>query len=55
MIDKEIFQILCCPACKRDLKYLEEYFVCENCKLMYPIKDDIPILIVEEASRYDKR
>lgn len=54
MIDRDILQILCCPACKGDLEESEGYLVCRVCGLKYPIEDGIPILLVEEAKRDDR-
>lgn len=51
MIDKEILDILCCPACKSDLKYTGKCLVCQGCGLKYSVEDGIPILIVEEAKQ----
>jgi len=50
-IDKKLLEILACPKCKGDLelKQDESGLVCENCKLVYPIKDEIPIMLIEEA------
>jgi len=50
-IKKELFDILCCPKCKGDLKLTtaEDGLICDNCKLLYPIKDDIPVMLVDEA------
>lgn len=50
-IDKKLLEILACPKCKGDLmlKDDESGFICEQCKLLYPIKDDIPIMLIEEA------
>ncbi len=50
-LKKELIDILACPKCKGDLIYkeVENFLVCEKCKLMYPVKDDIPVMIIEEA------
>lgn len=53
MIDKELLYILCCPACKSDLREIENYLVCQGCGLKYPIEDGIPILTIEEAKKDD--
>ncbi len=50
-ISKELLDILVCPKCKGDI-YLTKAgdgLICENCKLMYEIKDDIPIMLIDEA------
>ncbi|MFO7885347.1 MAG: Trm112 family protein [Desulfobacteraceae bacterium] len=55
-VSQELLDILACPQCKGDI-YLNETqdgLVCENCKLIYEIKDDIPIMLVEEAKPLEK-
>ncbi len=49
MIDKELLGILACPACKGDVKLEGERIVCVKCGRRYPIKDDIPIMLIDEA------
>jgi len=49
MIDKELLKILSCPACKADVILKDEKIVCTGCKRAYPIKNDIPIMLAEEA------
>jgi uncharacterized protein len=51
MLSKELLDILVCPACKGDLEYKQEpeRLICPACKLAYPVKDDIPIMLPEEA------
>lgn len=49
MIDKELLNILSCPACKADVELKESKLVCVKCKRVYPIKDGIPIMLVEES------
>lgn len=50
-IDKELLDILACPACKGDLWLTNEQtgLICEKCMLKYEIKDDIPIMLIDEA------
>jgi len=48
-MDKDLLAILACPACKGDVKEVEEKIVCEKCGKKYPIKDGIPVLLVDEA------
>ncbi len=50
-IDKELLDILACPKCKGDIKLTEkgDGLICEACKLLYPIKDDIPVMLIDEA------
>jgi len=53
MLSKELLDILVCPACKGDLEYKKEpeRLICPACRLVYPVKDDIPIMLPEEARR----
>jgi uncharacterized protein YbaR (Trm112 family) len=50
-IDKELLAILACPKCKGDIALTEkgDGLTCPACKLMYPIKDEIPVMLIEEA------
>jgi hypothetical protein len=50
-IKKDLLDILCCPKCKGDIRLneTEDGLICDSCKLMYPIKDDIPIMLIDEA------
>jgi uncharacterized protein YbaR (Trm112 family) len=50
-IDKDLLAILACPKCKADIHLTEkgDGLVCKTCKLMYPIKDDIPVMLIDEA------
>ena len=50
-IDKELLEIMVCPKCKGDLTLPpeEDGLICEKCRLKYPIKDDIPIMLIDEA------
>jgi uncharacterized protein YbaR (Trm112 family) len=54
-ISRELLDILACPQCKGDI-YLsdsESGLICDHCKLMYKIEDDIPIMLIDEAVRLD--
>ncbi len=50
-ISQELLDILVCPACKAPVKLTSDSqgLKCGQCKRVYPIKDDIPIMIVDEA------
>jgi len=48
-MDKDLLKILACPSCKADVELKEERIVCLKCGLKYPIKDGIPIMLVEKA------
>ena len=52
MLKKELLDILACPKCKGDLEYLvepREVLICRACRLEYEVRDDIPIMLVDEA------
>lgn len=49
MIDKELLDILACPACKGDVFLKDEKIVCRKCSKKYPIREGIPIMLVDEA------
>ncbi len=49
MIDNDLLKILACPVCKTDVQLKDDKIVCTQCGRKYPIKDDIPIMLVEEA------
>jgi uncharacterized protein len=49
MIDKEFLNILACPKCKGRLEEERESLLCPACGLRYPVRDGIPVLLVEEA------
>ena len=50
-ISQELLDILACPKCKGDIHLNEDGtgLICEACKLLYEIRDDIPIMLIEEA------
>ena len=50
-INKELLDILACPKCKGDIRLDEskQGLVCDKCKLIYEIRDDIPIMLIDEA------
>ena len=51
MLSQDLLDIIVCPACKNDLTYSEvqQTLTCSGCHRVYPIKDGIPILLVDEA------
>ena len=51
MIAKELLEILVCPACKQALEYRQspERWKCVQCHRVYAVKDDIPIMLIDEA------
>jgi len=51
MLDPQLLEILVCPKCRGDLEYRPEESAldCHACRLRYEIRDDIPILLIDEA------
>ena len=51
MIDKEFLELLACPACKGEVRLDEasERIICEACGRRYPIRDGIPVMLIDEA------
>jgi len=54
MIAQELIDILACPKCKGALRLLDAGLLCEPCALLYPIRDDIPIMLIEEAMVWER-
>jgi len=51
VIDKKLLEILACPVCKGPLDYRKdpEELVCKLDRLAFPVRDDIPVMLEEEA------
>nr|VFJ51607.1 MAG: hypothetical protein BECKFW1821B_GA0114236_100950 [Candidatus Kentron sp. FW] len=52
-MDKKLLDIIACPICKGPLVYrpADSELVCRPCQLAYPIRDDIPVMLEDEARR----
>jgi hypothetical protein len=52
-LDPVLLDILVCPDCKGSLTVDHDHdeLICRQCGLIYPVRDDIPIMLVEEARR----
>ena len=50
-ISKELLEILACPKCKGELRLTSagNGLICESCRLLYEIREDIPIMLIDEA------
>jgi hypothetical protein len=50
-VSQELLEILVCPKCKGPvhLNPAEDGLICENCRLLYEIRDDIPVMLIDEA------
>jgi len=53
MIDKKLLEILACPSCKAPVVEEDSWILCANgaCGLKYPVRDGIPVMLVEEAQK----
>jgi hypothetical protein len=54
-MDNYLLDILACPSCKSSLIYQKEQqeLICSACRLAYPIRDDIPVMLTDEARTLD--
>lgn len=52
-LSKDLLEILACPKCKGDIRLTDkgDGLICDKCKLLYPVKDDIPVMLIDEATR----
>jgi uncharacterized protein len=50
-LDPELLKILVCPQCKGELglNEKEDGLLCHSCRLVYPVKNDIPVMLIDEA------
>jgi len=57
VVDAKLLEILVCPACKTKLCLEGDRLVCQKpgCALRYPVRDDIPVMLVEEAEKPDSQ
>jgi hypothetical protein len=53
-IDQQLLEILVCPKCKGDIHLTEQQngLVCDACRLVYEIREDIPIMLIDEAKAF---
>ena len=51
-VDPELLEILVCPECKAPVRLVKDgqALRCDRCRRVYPIKDDIPVMLVDEAT-----
>jgi uncharacterized protein len=55
MIAKELLEILVCPVCKKPVipNAAQDSLKCPQCRRVYPVRDDIPIMLIDEAVTVD--
>ena len=51
MIDKKLLEILACPSCQGDVIHKDNKIVCTKCGLKYPVKNGIPVMLIDEAEK----
>jgi uncharacterized protein YbaR (Trm112 family) len=59
MVDKELLEILRCPACVREKEgklelYKQNWLICSDCNRKYPIVEDIPVMLIDEGDKWVK-
>ncbi len=57
MVSKDLLEILRCPACVREKEGLLEYYqeswlICQDCGRKYPIREDIPVMLIDEGDKW---
>ena len=53
VLDEQLMAVLRCPACRSELVHRDRrrVLVCQGCRLEYPVREGIPVMLVEEATR----
>ena len=53
-LSPRLLEILVCPKCKSELEYREheQALLCQKCRLRYAVRDDIPIMLIDEATPF---
>ena len=58
MVSQELLEILRCPDCVRNgaeaglLDHVGNWLICQDCDRKYPIRDDIPVMLIEEGDKW---
>lgn len=54
MVKPELLKILVCPRCKGELNLeeIDQKLICQKCRLKFPIKSDIPVMLLDQAERF---
>ena len=57
MVSQELLDILRCPNCVREKEglldyYKESWLICHDCDRKYPIRDDIPVMLIDEGDKW---
>lgn len=51
-LDKELLEILACPDCKSSVKEEGDWLSCSNCRLRFPVRNGIPVMLLDEAQKF---
>lgn len=54
IIDKDLLKVLACPDCKVSVRLEGQKLICDKCGRRYPIRDGIPIMLMDEAEQPGK-
>ncbi|MFO8081723.1 MAG: Trm112 family protein [Armatimonadota bacterium] len=55
MVDERLLEILVCPQCKQDVRLEDDWLVCDECRLKYPVRNGIPIMLIDQAEPLEER
>ncbi|MCK5132326.1 MAG: Trm112 family protein [Candidatus Sabulitectum sp.] len=58
MVDPRLLEILVCPRCKGELEYRtgeNESLICHACAVAFPVRDGIPVMLMDEAAALNKQ
>ena len=53
-LPKDLMNVLACPKCKGNVKEKGMFIVCNTCKLAYPVLDNVPDMLIEDAWNLEK-
>ena len=53
-MDEELLKILACPKCKESIEWKDDKLICKKCRKYYPIRDGIPVMLIDEAKDYQE-
>lgn len=56
-LDDSLLEVLVCPACRAEVRqdHDAQELVCQGCGLAYPVRDDVPVMLVDEARQPSRR
>ncbi len=52
-VAKELLELLACPKCKGEVSLREKEILCHPCRLAYPVRVEIPVMLIDEARPLD--